>query len=321
MKYKIVLNGCSSNFSNQCSSVSAFLASANIVNREAPTIILYNNPAAQSSLAAEAPTALVQLIRIKRYEAETALAMLAALEKPDPADLYLFPGDYAGSELAVRLACRLGGSSMAAVESLQMDQDRIKCIKRVYNGYLRGTFELNKKPYCLSLARGILSNRDSRVIEKREITYSDRTAEELPAYIIEQSVEKADRINELEEAKFVVAGGRGIKNKENYLKLEENARLLGATLGVSRPVAMNGWGPLNKLIGASGEIISPEICLALAVSGSPAFFSGIEKSRQIIAVNTDAQAAIVKNADLAIIDDYKAVLAELTRLIEKDKNR
>jgi len=320
MNYKVVLNGCSPNFSNQCSSVSAFLISSNILDREAQTLIFYNNSAAKLKLTAETPTSLLHLIEINNYEAETVLSILAELEKPNPADLYLFPGDYAGSELAVRFAYRLGGSSLAAVESLQMDQHQIKCTKGVYNGYLQGTFKLSKKPYCLSLARGILPNRDSQVIEKREAVYSDRSEERQPAYIVKRTVEKAESLNELESAKFVVAGGRGIKNKDNYLKLQTSASLLGAALGVSRPVALNGWAPLNKLIGASGAIINPEICLALAVSGSPAFFGGIEKSRKIIAINTDPQTAIVNNADVAVIDDYKAVLDELTRLIGEDKN-
>jgi len=321
MNYKVILNGCSPNFSNQCSTIGTFLTSTAALELEAQTIIFYNNPALASQFAAETPTDRVHLVKIEQYETQTVLAILTELEKPDPADLYLFPGDYAGSEIAVRLACRLTGSSLAAVNSLQTDQDQIICTKVVYNGYLQGRFSLNKKPYCLSLARGITGNRDNQGIEKREIIQSDRSAEEQPAYIIKQTVDPAELLSELEEAKFVVAGGRGIKNKENYLDLQQSARRLGAALGVSRPVAMNGWAPLDKLIGASGIIASPEICLALAVSGSPAFFSGIEKSRKIIAINTDPQAAIFKNADLTVIDDYKAVLDELTRLIEKDKNR
>jgi electron transfer flavoprotein alpha subunit len=321
MNYKVILNGCSSSFSNQCSTVGTFLTSTAVLDRKAQTIIFYNNPALTSQLAAEAPTDRVHLIKIYQYEADTVLAILTELEKPDPAELYLFPGDYAGSELAVRLACRLTGSSLAAVDSLQTDQDQIICTKAVYNGYLQGRFNLKIRPYCLSLARGISGNRNKQVIEKQEIIQSDRSAEEQPAYIIKRTLEAIAPVSELEEAKFVVAGGRGIKSKGNYLKLQQSARRLGAALGVSRPVAMNGWAPLDKLVGASGAMISPEICLALAVSGSPAFFSGIEKSRRIIAFNTDPHATIVKNADLAVIDDYKEVLDELTRLIENENTR
>jgi len=321
MRYKVVLNGCSPNFSNQCSSVRAFLDYTTALEKETQTIIFYSNPALQPKLTALAPTTQVHLIKINHYEAETDLSILTELEKPDPADLYLFPGDYAGSELAVRLACRLNGSSLAAVDSFQTDQDQIICTKAVYNGYLQGKFSLSKRPYCLSLARGISGSSNNQVIEKREILQSDRSEAYQPVYIKGRSVETAESLKELEEAKFVVAGGRGIKSKDNYLKLQQNARRLDAALGVSRPVAMNGWAPLNKLIGASGIITNPEICLAIAVSGSPAFSSGIEKSRLIIAINTDPKAAIIKNADLAVIDDYKAVLDELTRLIEKDKNR
>ncbi len=319
MRYKVVLNGCSPGFSSQCRAVNAFLADTAALDTEAQTIVFYNNPALMQPLIKETPTTLLHLVKIAEYEAETVLLLLAELESSNPAELYLFPGDYAGSELAVRFAGRLGGSSLVGVENLRLESDHIICAKPVYNGHLQGTFKLRKRPFCLSLARSISGRGNNQASEKRNVNKSDCTDEPLPAHLMERLVETAESLGELEEARFVVAGGRGINSKVNYMKLQQIASYLGAALGVSRPVAMNGWAPLAKLIGVSGAIISPEVCLALAVSGSPAFFSGIERSKHIIALNIDPQAAIVKNADLAVIDDYKAILTELTRLIEKDK--
>ena len=88
---------------------------------------------------------------------------------------------------------------------------------------------------------------------------------------------------------------------------------MGAAFGITRPVAMNAWEEMRRLIGVSGTLARPEVCIAAGVSGAAAFYTGIEKSRFIIAINTDAQARIVKAADVAVIDDYKAVMNELVK--------
>ena len=74
------------------------------------------------------------------------------------------------------------------------------------------------------------------------------------------------------------------------------------------------WGGMHRLIGVSGTIARPEVCIAAGVSGAGAFYAGIEKSKFIIAINNDPQPRIVKAADVAVIDDYKAVMEELLKL-------
>ena len=99
-------------------------------------------------------------------------------------------------------------------------------------------------------------------------------------------------------------------------RLREVAKKTGAELGISRPVAMKAWAPMNRLIGVSGAMTKPELCITAGVSGAAAFFAGIEKSKYNIAINTDEEASIVKSSDVAIIDDYEIVLEELLKIIE-----
>ena len=100
------------------------------------------------------------------------------------------------------------------------------------------------------------------------------------------------------------------------MQLKKMARAMGAEFGISRPVALNAWEGMQRLIGVSGTIARPEICIAAGVSGAAAFYAGIEKSKLIIAINHDPHARIVQASDAAVIDDWKAVMEELLKLLK-----
>jgi electron transfer flavoprotein alpha subunit len=90
---------------------------------------------------------------------------------------------------------------------------------------------------------------------------------------------------------------------------------MGAVFGVTRPVAMNAWAPMDRLIGVSGVRTAPSLCIVVGASGAPAFYWGIEKATFIAALNRDDEAPIVRNADAAVIDDGVAVIEALAQLI------
>jgi electron transfer flavoprotein alpha subunit len=96
---------------------------------------------------------------------------------------------------------------------------------------------------------------------------------------------------------------------------------MGADFGVSRPVAMNAWAPMDRLIGVSGTRAAPELCIVVGASGAPALYWGIEKAAFIAAIDTDEHAPIVSNADVAILDDGVAVIEELAQIIAAARNR
>lgn len=114
----------------------------------------------------------------------------------------------------------------------------------------------------------------------------------------------------LADAKVVVGGGRGVGSSEGFAVLEELAALLNGVVGCSRAVTSNGWRPHLDQIGQTGTRIAPEIYIACGVSGAIQHMVGCKGSKQILAINTDAEAPIVTRADYAIIDDlHKAIPA------------
>lgn len=248
------------------------------------------------------------------YSPESVLQVLE--KEANPEELYIFGSGYSGIELCVRLSERLGGSSVTSVHALEMGES-VTVRKMVYANHMEGTFAMKKGPYCISIAKGMERKEAQEGIfhMKRELRCGEENE-----FVVSRETWKDETAKGLGEAKVVIAAGRGIKNKENADFLENAAKSLGGELGASRPAAMNAWMPMHKLIGVSGEMIAPEVCITAGVSGAAAFYAGIEKSKLIVAINTDEQAPIMKKADVAIVDDFKPVIKALCEIAEGRKD-
>lgn len=323
MKYKVIINACSPSYMARAEEIVSFIdASQSIFDCPVETreaIVFYADEQTGIEIETILPFENTRMVKVKHYQPENFLSILEATECERPADMYIFTGDWAGNELAARFACRLKGSSLVAVEEIKKEGEMLVGIKKVYSGNLRGSFRFRKKPYCFSLARGMNSSDTDMGFDKRCFTFQDHSSETLSPHLVKYLESPKEDEKQLEKAGFVIAAGRGTGNSNEILRLQKFARDLGAELGVSRPVVMNAWAPLDRLIGASGTVISPEVCLALAVSGSPPFYYGIEKSKTIIAINRDEHAPIIRAADIVIIDDYKKVIDTLIKLAAEEK--
>lgn len=258
----------------------------------------------------------IVLLYFTAYSPEQVLNTLIPLFHTQ--DLYVFSGDFAGTELAVRSAARKGGSSITGVRALSFEGGLPLVRKRLYSNYVEGRFLMKKPPFCITLASGLFedteheksgaytgSNSDPRIINRTDETQSqilDRTLIPLPSK------------SGLAEAKLLVALGYGAGSKEGVDELAETAGILGGELGVSRPVVMHGWAPPDRLLGVSGMMTRPDMCIAAGVSGSQAFYGAIEKSGFIAAINTDKDAPIMKMADVALVADCREAFALLRRL-------
>ncbi len=124
----------------------------------------------------------------------------------------------------------------------------------------------------------------------------------------------------LENADIVVAGGKGMKSKENYQQLEELAGLLGAGLGATRDAVEAGWAPFARQIGLTGKTVSPKVYIAAGVAGKIQHLAGILTSEYIIAVNEDPGAQIFKVADIGIVGDAPTVAAQLIQALKALKS-
>ncbi len=246
---------------------------------------------------------------------EAHLSLLEQMHRKKPQDLYLFPSDDHGAELATRLACRLGGCSCVQVEGLYISSsDEVQVEKPAYGSNLTARLLLQGNPCCIAAAKN-----PAAPLELKEAACPVSLRQGLhqaPAdWVIESSLAEEAPPSGLAKAEVVLALGQGVGSRDNLERLYGAADALGAQLGASRPVVMNAWTGLERLIGASGLILSPKLCIAAGVSGSAAFSVGIKNSEFLAAVNTDPEAPIFRLAQVGVVEDLSALLLELEKLV------
>lgn len=314
MKFALIVNACTSTFQNQFETLNGFMEKESFRTHDGQTIVISNETSQQHLLAENAPTSQVHFIQVHQYQPEIILEALANYVKLNEFELLVFPGDFSGEELSVRLAFRLGGSSLTGVSQINRKQDKLLFDKRVYSNHLIGSFELKKKPYCISLQKG---------------AYEPKLVSQIPHQVTEDDVRqksvsfqksartfKEEKVNHLANAAVILAVGQGVGSKHAVENLAEFSQKVGAELAVSRPVAMSAWAPMSRMVGVSGTISHPDLCLVIAASGAAAFMAGVEKSRFIVSINQDPQSQIIKQSDVAVVADYQPVIAALSRIID-----
>jgi electron transfer flavoprotein alpha subunit len=131
--------------------------------------------------------------------------------------------------------------------------------------------------------------------------------------------QEAKQTVDLSQAEVIVAVGRGIKEQKNMPLAENLAAALGGEVAASRPICDNGWLPLERQIGSSGQTVAPKLYIALGVSGAIQHIVGMKGSRTIVAINKDPEAPIFEIADVAVVGDLFQVVPALTEEIRKAK--
>jgi electron transfer flavoprotein alpha subunit len=281
----------------------------------AQTVIFYADQGDREALLGLAPTRLVRLVRVARWRNEQVAAVLADLAAAEGAELFLFAGR-SGPEPATRLACRAGGSVRTGVLDAEVVAGGLLVRTPMYSGHLVGRVALTARPWCLCVDASWADAGAEPPNAHELLAETDETARPEGARLDHVELIPAPSSDDLSASRFVVAAGRGAGSRQWIEGVAAAARRLGASFGVSRPVAMNAWAPMDRLLGLSGARAAPEVCIVVGASGAPAFLWGVERSTLIIAVNQDGRAPIAAAADVVVVDEGLAVIEELAGIVE-----
>lgn len=314
MNYNLIINAWDPEAGEQCRRLTRFLQDTGLASEKGNMIILSEEESEESwgTLTELVPAGSVSVLYGEFYRPEPVLDLLSKMTDAD--DICIFPGNHAGEELAVRLAARKGGSSLTDVTGMKIGDDFVIGEKKIYSGNLSGKFRMEAKPFCITVDKCCEESQDSWPAGKAAamISWAGGSGRD-------RSICAVEKETGLAEAPFVVVCGRGLGNKAAAEAAAELTASLGGRFGATRPVVMNAWAPMDDLIGVSGTMIRPDLCIVAGASGSPAFYAGIEKSKIIVAVNSDEDAPVMKKADVCIAGDWKEILSELVRIKTEDE--
>jgi electron transfer flavoprotein alpha subunit len=221
-----------------------------------------------------------------------------------------------GADLAPRLAFRLEAAAATGCLGVEVEDGTLRFTRPCYGGNARETVSFNTR-LAVATVRGGCSEALPREAGRQGETVRvslDRAA--LRARTVERRRESGGDVR-LEEARVVVAGGRGLNGPEGFEVLGELARELKGALGASRVPCDLGWCPHSMQIGLTGKTVTPDLYIAVGISGAGHHMAGCGRARNIVAINSDPEAAIYKDARWGVVGDYRKLIPPLIAAIRE----
>jgi electron transfer flavoprotein alpha subunit len=248
----------------------------------------------------------------------TALLQVIAAAKPD---LVLFPHTYQVRDFAPILAAKLGKGMVGDCIGFRSEGGKAIFVRQMFQGKTAAdvTF-VGAAPWFASFQSGafradlLTAHPDGKA--PVNVVKVDLSVEQIRTKPLELFKEAKSAVD-LTQAPLIVAIGRGIKAPENIAQAQALAKALGGELAASRPICDEGWLPMERQIGSSGQTVAPKLYLALGISGAIQHVVGMKGSRTIVAVNKDQNAPIFEIADYGIVADIFEIMPALTEELQK----
>jgi electron transfer flavoprotein alpha subunit len=293
------------------------------LGQELSAILIGNNVAAVAQEAISYGANKVYVVDdpgLKDYLTDSYLMLMEKIVRQSAPSMVLLGQTQTGRDLTPRLAFRLNSAATMDCVSLAIDQatKRLLMTKPVYGGNALVVQYCEVDPQIVTVRSKAMS--PSAKDENRKGEIINIAAGIDPAAIrtkvVERKIEAAAGVK-LEEAHVIVTGGRGMGGPDGFKQIEELAKLLKGAMGASRPPCDNKWVPDSIQIGLTGKIVSPDLYIAVALSGSSQHLSGCSGSKTIVAINKDPEANIFKVAHFGIVADWKKALPAFTQKVKQ----
>jgi electron transfer flavoprotein alpha subunit len=229
----------------------------------------------------------------------------------------IFATSAQGRDLAPRVAARLGVGIVTDVTGVELNGDTLTVKHPMNIGKVIATVSLEGSPAIVSLRPNTFSPAQNGKQARVENVVPEGNPAESRVKVKEMVTGARGKLD-LAEAPVIVAGGRGLKAAENFKLVEDLADAFGnAAVGATRAVTDDGWRPHSDQIGQTGRLVSPDLYVAVGISGAVQHLAGMRTSRTIVAINKDKEAPIFKIADYGIVGDVFEIVPALTEAVRE----
>ncbi|SMC75536.1 electron transfer flavoprotein subunit alpha [Sporomusa malonica] len=267
---------------------------------------------------------LVEGSEYKHYSTDAYTIALTDLINTYKPSVILMGATNDGRDLGPRVACRVGTGLTADCTNLGIDEETglVAWTRPAFGGNIMATILCpNHRPQMGTVRPNVFKRPEQDMSRSGELVRvaSKVKPEDIRTKLIEVLSLSDTASCNLEEAQFIVSGGRGMGKPENFALIEELANILGGAVGASRAAVDAGWKPAIHQVGQTGKTVAPKVYIACGISGAIQHLAGMSTSDIIIAINKDADAPIFKSADFGIVGDVLEVLPVLIEELKKIK--
>jgi electron transfer flavoprotein alpha subunit len=254
---------------------------------------------------------------LDRYGPEVFAATAADRLRSGGYRAAFFAASAQGRDLAPRVAARLGTSLASDVTKVEFQGGAVIARHPAYTGKVIVTLRLTGEPALLSLRPGAIT--PSETPRPARVETAPPAMDPASARVVVTEVNQSGGAKlDIGEAPVIVSGGRGLRAAENFKLVEDLAAAIGnAAVGATRAVTDDGWRPATDQIGQTGRLVSPDLYIAVGISGAIQHLAGMRTAKTIVAINRDKDAPIFKIADYGIVGDLFEVVPRLTAEIRK----
>jgi len=256
--------------------------------------------------------------QLKSFVNQAYAAIIVDAAKSSSASIVVLSNSFSGKGLAPRVAAKLeAGLADGAIELPSINGETLQVKTGAFSGKAFAYVALTSAVKVIAVNPNSFEAKDSEGTATIE-TYSPSLDASDFSTIVKDIIRATDKIS-LPEAEIVVSAGRGLKGPENWGMIEELANVLGAATACSKPVSDAGWRPHSEHVGQTGIAVSPNLYIAIGISGAIQHLAGVSASKTIVVINKDPEAPFFKVADYGIVGDAFEVIPKLITALKAYK--
>jgi electron transfer flavoprotein alpha subunit len=253
---------------------------------------------------------------LAEYNPDSYVAVLKSILDQEKPFVVLIGHTTQGMDFAPRLAASIRHPLIAGCVEYEKQGDRLILTRQIFNAKMNmKTAVRGEPPYFATASPGAFPADELETGGNAEFVKLSAQPAASRRKLVERVGAPKGKVD-LSSAPIIVAGGRGLKQKENFNVIFELAEAIGGSVGASRPVVDAEWLPREYQIGSSGQTVSPKLYIAVGISGAIQHLVGMQTARCIVAINKDAEAPIFKVAHYGIVDDLFKVVPALTKIFK-----